>query len=362
MRHFAAVALAAALLCGPATAQAPDLSKMDIVLKSVPDGPVAKVGKHVIDREEFVRFYENELRRVKIDNKTNDVPDRARAELALRCVGLMIEGRLLYDEALRRKLTVPAADVEKEWNSRLTQAQKIILAQEKKQLSEADVISQLGYTRREEVLADIERSLITEKIRDMVVRDAGITVSDEDVRKGFEVGKSDFAQPASIHLQQIYVNPKNIPGGLAEKDERARKKAEQALDRLAAGQSFEGVARAVSDAPDAKSGGDMGMQAVGGVPPFMLEAAAKLKPGEVSAVLKSEFGFHVIKLIGAQGPRDASEAEAAPAIRQQLLAQRGAEAVHDFCDKLVKKGNAVRVYLELEKNLVLNGATPNAGK
>jgi peptidyl-prolyl cis-trans isomerase SurA len=362
MRRLVAASLAAAVLSGLAAAQAPDLSRMDIVLKSVPDGPVAKVGAHVISREEFVRFYENELRRVMLDNKTNEVPDGARAQLALRCVGLMIEGRLLYDEALRRKVTVPAEDVEKEWLAKLAQTQKIILAREKKQLPEADVLSRLGYARREDVLDDIKRALITEKMRETVVRESGVTISDDEVHKEFEIAKSNFDQPASIHLQQIYINPKNIPGGLAEKDERARKKAQQALDRLAAGQSFEGVSRAVSDAPDAKTGGDMGLHPLEDLPPFMIQAAAKLKPGEVSGVLQSEFGFHVIKLLGAEGPRDASEAQAAPEIRQSLLARRGAEAVHAFCDKLVKKGNEVRVYLELEKNLALNGVTAKAGQ
>ena len=64
MKHLAYIFLAAAVFCGFAAAQAPPLSQMDIVLKSVPDGPVAKVGDHVIDRVEFIRFYENELQRV----------------------------------------------------------------------------------------------------------------------------------------------------------------------------------------------------------------------------------------------------------------------------------------------------------
>ena len=69
-------------LCTFAVAQAPDLSKMDIVLKSVPDGAVAKIGSHVISRDEFVRFYKNELRRIMAESRSNDMPDADRARLA----------------------------------------------------------------------------------------------------------------------------------------------------------------------------------------------------------------------------------------------------------------------------------------
>ncbi len=356
MKRIFRLLAGAIFCCGLAAAQAPDLSQMDIVLKSVPDGPVAKVGDHIIDRAEFVRFYKNELQRVLAANKTDKAPDGARAELALRCVGLMIERQLLHDEAIRRKVTVPAENMEKAWQAQLAQTQKYIKAKEGKDVSEKDVLSQLGYARREEVLADLETALVTEKMRGIVMREAGITVSEEDVQKEFAETKESFDQPARIHLQQIYVDPKKIPGNVADKDLRAKQKAEQALDRVAAGQSFEGVARALSDSPDAKAGGDMGMLPVQALPPFMVTAATTLKPGQMSDVIQSEFGFHVVKLIGMEGPRAATETEASPEVRQRLLAKRGTEAVHDFCDKLVQGGIEVSVFLELEKNLVLNGA------
>ncbi len=362
MKRIIYTIVAAWSICSFTAAQAPDLSKMDIVLKSVPDGPVAKVGDHIIDRAEFVRFYENELQRIMVMNKVDTVPDGARAELALRCVGLMIERQLLHDEARRRKITVPAENMEKAWQAQLAQTQKMIKAKENKDLSEKDVLTRLGYSKREEVLADLETALVTEKMRGIVMREANISVSEEEVQKEFGETKETFDQPARIHLQQIYVDPKKVPGNVADKDKRAKEKAEQALDRVAAGQSFEGVARALSDAPDAKTGGDMGMLAVQALPPFMVKAAGALKPGQMSDVIQSEFGFHVVKLIGMEGPRAATESEATPEVRQRLLAKRGVDAVHAFCDKLVQQGVDVRVFLELEKNLVLNGALPNAGQ
>jgi len=356
------LAAAAFAVCAGALAQAPDLSKMDIVMKSVPDGPVARIGDYVIQREEFIRFYENELRNIMMAKKTNEVPDGARAELALRCIGLIIERELLYSEALRRKVTVPAETVEKAWQAQLAQTQKLIQSKEGKDLSEAEILTRIGYTKREQVLADLDRVLVTEKMRGIVMRESNISVSDEEVAQAFEQTKDEFEVPARMHLQHIYVDPKKIPGGVADKDVRAQQKAQQAIDRLAAGQSFEGVSRAVSDAPNAKDGGDFGMLPLAKLPPFMIEAASKLKPGEISGVVKSEHGYHVVKLIAIEGARDASQTDAAPEVRQRLLAKRGAEAVHAFCEKLISDGSEVQVFLELEKNLALNGALPTAGQ
>lgn len=362
MRRLFGVAVALLAVCGGASAQAPDLSKMDIVMKSVPDGPVARIGDYVIQRDEFIRFYENELRNIMMVRKSNEVPDGARAELALRCIGLIIERELLYSEAMSRKLTVPADTVEKAWQAQLAQTQKLVQSREGKDISEAEVLTRMGYAKKDEVLADLERVMITEKMRGIVLRESNITVSDTEIAQEFEQIKDEFDVPARMHLQHIYVDPAKIPGGVADKDQRAKQKAEQALDRLAAGQSFEGVSRAVSDAPNAKDGGDFGMMPVSKLPPFMVETASKMKPGEISGVIKSEHGYHIVKVIEIEGARDASQAEASPEVRQRLLAKRGAEAVHAFCEKLISDGNEVQVFLELEKNLALNGALPNAGR
>lgn len=362
MKRLVGAAMILLAVCGDAAAQAPDLSKMDIVMKSVPDGPVARIGDYVIDSHEFLRFYENELRGIMAAKKINEIPDGARAELALRCIGLMIERELLYDEAQKRNVTVPADTVDKAWQAQLAQYKKMVQSREGKDLSETEVLTRLGYAKREEVLADLERVLITEKMRGIVLRESNITVSDEEVSKEFEQTKNEFDVPARLHLQHIYVDPKKIPGGVADKDTRAHQKAQQALDRLAAGQSFEGVSRAVSDAPNAKDGGDFGMMPAAKLPPFMVAAAAEMKPGEISGVIKSEMGYHIVKLISLEGPRDASQTDAAPEVRQRLLAKRGAEAVHAFCEKLIADGSEVQVFLELEKNLALNGALPNAGQ
>lgn len=341
-----------------AAAQAPNLDAMDVVLKSVPDGPVAKVNGRLVDSNAFKQIYQAELLSVMRQTQSAEVPDPARAQLGLRCVGLLIERELLHDEAIKRNITVPIENVEKAWQAQLAQTQKAIKERENVDLDEGQVLARLGFSDRKEVLASLERALITEKLRATIIRESEIKVTDEEIRAEFDTDKAEYGAPARVHLQQIFVNPAKIGGTKAEKDVQARAKAQQALDRLMSGQTFEAVARALSDAPDAQKGGDMGVQAASALPPFMANAAAGLKPGEISGVIESEFGFHVIRLVAFEAPQDANFDDNARAVRARLLAERGAMVIHDYCDTLVKNGAEVEVYLELEKNLVLSGAIP----
>lgn len=337
-------------------AQAPDLDRMDVVEKSVPDGPVAKVSGRIIDREEFIRFYHNELRRVMRESAGTELPDGARAQLALWCVGTLIERELLHDEALERGVTVARDRVEKAWEAQLSQMQESLEEREGKKLSEEDILKRMGYSKREEVMIELERALVTEKMRAMVIREKGVTVSDEEVQQAYQAQHDDYAAPARMHLKQIYINPRNVPGSAADKDERALSKAKEALDHIYAGQRFESVAKTMSNAPDAAEGGDMGLLPIEKLPPFMVNAAMGMKPGEVSDVLKSEYGYHVIKLVAFEEPRESDLDSVAPLLRQRLLTEKGAEVIHEFCDQLIKNGAQVQVFLELEKNLALNGA------
>jgi peptidyl-prolyl cis-trans isomerase SurA len=87
----------------------------------------------------------------------------------------------------------------------------------------------------------------------------------------------------------------------AEQIEAARRRAESALSQIKGGTDFRQVAVAFSDAPDAWQGGALGWRPLDRLPTFYVDAATKLKPGEISAVLRSSNGFHVLKLLDKRG-------------------------------------------------------------
>ena len=112
--------------CAWAFGQAPDLSNMDLVLQSVPDGPIAKVNGVDIKKEEFIRLYQNELLGAMARLQTSKISDRVRLDVGIHSVRSLVQHEILYQEAMRRKLSVSDADMTKQWTATLEQLKKAL--------------------------------------------------------------------------------------------------------------------------------------------------------------------------------------------------------------------------------------------
>ena len=352
--------MAIAFLLGAGVfAQAPDLEKMDVVLKSLPDGPVAKVQGRNIEKQKFIHLYQAELDRVIREYGTVQVPMEVRAQVAMAVVQTLVERALLYREALGRELTVPEESVLKAWEAQFMELQQALSQKEGREFTEEEVLARLGYSERSQVLSEVERALITQKMRARIIRESEVSIPQETVEEIFNAQTKRFSRPSLLHLKQIYFDPENdtADGGTA------RERAEDALSRLFAGQSFEAVAKSFSEMPDSKRGGDMGVQPVDRLRPFIVEAAMKMKPDDISDIIESKFGFHIIMLVEKQEASQISLADAEPAIRRGLLAQEGGRVVREHCDALIGNGAEVKVFLELDKNMaLLSGRIPKGSE
>lgn len=86
-----------------------------------------------------------------------------------------------------------------------------------------------------------------------------------------------------------------------EQLQKLKLRAEKALKRAQAGENFAELAAAFSDAPDALKGGDLGWRPLDRMPTLYAETASHLQPAQVSGLLRSSAGFHIVKLIGKRG-------------------------------------------------------------
>jgi peptidyl-prolyl cis-trans isomerase SurA len=93
----------------------------------------------------------------------------------------------------------------------------------------------------------------------------------------------------------------------AERLAQLRQRAEEALKRIQGGQDFGQVAASFSEAPDALAGGLIEPRPLDRLPTLYAEAAAKLQPGELSGILRSPAGFHIIKLFERRGSNPIGE-------------------------------------------------------
>jgi len=126
-----------------------------------------------------------------------------------------------------------------------------------------------------------------------------VNVSDGEIDNYLANPESTAAANEELHLAQILLrlpeqaNPTQLL--------RVRGRAEQALAQLRKGDDFAKVAASYSDATDALSGGSIGMRPLERLPSLYAEAAQNMKPGDISGILRSPAGFHIIKVIERRG-------------------------------------------------------------
>ena len=152
-----------------------------------------------------------------------------------------------------------------------------------------EVVKQLGLMR-ENLVATAQLSRI----------EKGVVLSDADLKAAFDANAKDYEQ---VHARHILIAFKGSPAAQAGKKEltedEAKAKAEEIAKKLAGGAKFEDLAKAESDdAGSAPNGGDLGAFSRGQMVPEFEKAAFETKVGAVSPVVRTQFGYHIIKVEG----------------------------------------------------------------
>ncbi|MBE7413938.1 MAG: SurA N-terminal domain-containing protein [Deltaproteobacteria bacterium] len=169
-------------------------------------------------------------------------------------------------------------------------------------------------------------------------------VTAEEVSEFYERNKGQFETPAAVKARHILVRPE--PGVDSEKARAdAKQKIDGLLEKVRSGGDFAAIARQSSQDPgSASQGGDLGWFQQGIMIKAFEEAAFALKKGEVSGVVETEFGFHVIKVEDRKDPGHMPIKEVEPAIRKTLgesKAKNAAkEALAGLDSKIARAGTA----------------------
>ncbi len=135
---------------------------------------------------------------------------------------------------------------------------------------------------------DWESQLTLGQFRDSVIGKS-ITVPDSMIQAYYDQRVSEEVKARHI-LVALGATP------TAEEKEAARAKAEEALKKARTGEDFEKLSREYSEPKTAETGGDLGWFGKGDMVPAFERAAFALKPGEISDVVETRFGYHVIKV------------------------------------------------------------------
>lgn len=160
-----------------------------------------------------------------------------------------------------------------------------------------------------------------------------VEVSKEDVRKYYDEHQNEFGSPEERRAAHILVTV-SANASQAER-EAAAAKADQLLQQARRDPAgFEDLARKNSQDPgSAANGGDLGFFSRGMMVKPFEDAAFALKVGEISNVVKSDFGFHIIKLLAIKPSRILPFEEAREGIVNKLRQQKAAEMFAELADK-----------------------------
>lgn len=208
-------------------------------------------------------------------------------------------------------------------------ARVIVLAKEGKRLKldETPTYKTQAEFQAENILAALVYTQITKDN----------TPSEAELRKYYEDHKAEFEQVHARHIL-IRFQGSSLPIKAGQKDlteAEALAKAQALRQRIQGGEDFAKIATQESDdAGSAVSGGDLGTFRHGQMVPSFEQVAFALKPGEVSDPVKTQFGYHVIKV---ESKDNKSFEDVRPDLERQLAPVQAQKAVDD----LVKKTPAV---------------------
>lgn len=155
--------------------------------------------------------------------------------------------------------------------------------------------------------------------------DDTVKISDQEIDNYYQQNITQFNLPEKRQARHILVRTSATDS--AEIIENKRKQAESILEMVRKNMDFATLAKEYSEDGSAVNGGDLGYFSRGQMVKPFEDAAFALSVGEVSDVIRSEFGFHVIKLEAVQPARIVPLEDARPEIEATLRAQKGKDAV-----------------------------------
>ena len=249
------------------------------------DHIVAIVNDEIITRQELAKRYQEVVQNLSRQN----TPLPPREVLEKQLLERMITELALQQHARTTGVRVDPAQVER--------ALQRIAAQNKIDMAGlADALEKTGQSM-DSMRITIRNELLIARARERDV-DNRISVSDAEI-EGYLQTQVQQGVETEYNFAHILVTvPENASPELIQ---ARRARAEDILAQLARGADFAQLSASHSDAPNAMQGGAFGWRASGKLPTLFAEALKPLQPGQVSPLLKSSNGFHILKLNDKRG-------------------------------------------------------------
>jgi peptidyl-prolyl cis-trans isomerase C len=183
---------------------------------------------------------------------------------------------------------------------------------------------------------EIENSVRIQNLIDQNVK-KDVSVSEEETKSFYDKNQDKFIEKESVKASHILVQSDKDTE--KEKDEKAREKIDGLLKRAKNGEDFAALAKENSEDPSAeRNSGELGYFSKGQMVPEFEDAAFALKVGEISDVVKTPFGYHIIKCEDKKPERTVPYEEAHDKITQYLESAAVQTKIAEYLEILKEEG------------------------
>jgi len=295
-------------------------------------GLAARVNGVGISNETLERNYEEYLSENNVNVAAIRYPDRINA-MRRETIDLLINQELLWQAAQKQGIVATPEEVSRALDDMQTQFH-----------TEEAFLSRLaieGYNR-ESYRAHLKRLVSARKYLDTL--SAEVAVSDTEVHTFYTENPDKFRLPEQVRARHILL--KLNPGDDEQVKQAVREKMAGILAEAGNGGDFAALARQYSEDANATQGGNLGFFARGEMVKPFEEAAFGLQPGELSAIVETPFGLHLIKLEDRRPARIVSEDQARWQIQAYLLEVKQ-QQVKDNEIRTLRSGAQIEIMLPL---------------
>ncbi|WP_457621610.1 peptidylprolyl isomerase [Persephonella sp.] len=288
---------------------------------------VAKVGDTEITEMEVQRMMKillpmNFYHRNITDDKLKEIREKAIKNLIYR--------ELLYYEAKKKGLKVTDEEIDK--------LMEQLIKQYKSKENLEKLLKETGLTL-EDFKKELEKRLLVEKLIKEYIT---VSLTEKDLKEYYEKNKEKFKEPASVKARYIYIK---IDPTDPEGRKKAREKAKKAYQEIKEGKDFGDVAYRYSDDLSRIKGGDIGYVHKGRFPKQIEEKIYNLDIGQVSEIIETDTGLHIVKIEGKRPSRLVPFEEIKDKLKKELTQSMQEKKFNELIED-AKKHLKVEIYEE----------------
>jgi len=244
----------------------------------------------------------------------------------------LIEQQLLYEQSQKEDIKVSAKAVDEHMaklKERFPSQQEFEKALKELNVNEADIKkkTRMGLAIQELITKDVASK---------------ITISDEESEAFYKSHPEFFKQPEQVKASHILI--KSDAKDDQAKQDAAKKKIEDIQQKVKNGDDFAGLAKQYSEGPSAKQEGDLGFFGRGQMVKPFEDAAFSMKPGQVSEVVKTRFGYHLIKVTDQKAAGTLPYKDVKEKIQGYLKQQKVNTELETYINKL-KEGAKIEKFI-----------------